>query len=473
MFDERYFLYAEEADWQLRARRRGGSVLYCDDVEAEHIGGGTGGSRVEREMLFHASHERFVRKWYGALGWHLARLGVLAGATARGLIRRGARGQDDLRRARIYLEGPVRALERGAINKLKNGSAADVRVDTDRRLKVAQVVCADEFAGVERYVVTIASGLARQGCDVTVVGGHPGQMANWLRPDGVRWFPGATVPIALAQLVRLGRFDIVHAHMSQAELVAALALPVTRAKIVTTRHFARRRGSSPSARAFAALAPVAVGEQLAISGYVAQSIDGSSVVVRPGVPDVADPTPLDDRENVVLVLQRLAPEKHTEVGIESFARSGLAALGWQLEIAGTGEMESELRERADRLGLGESCRFLGQRFDVDTLYRRASIFLATRPDEPYGLSVLEAMSYGLPVVAPRGGGHVETVGIAAGATLFPPGDLDAAASMLERLATAPALRAQYGGELRRIQQERFTIATQVDATLAVYRRLVT
>jgi len=131
-----------------------------------------------------------------------------------------------------------------------------------------------------------------------------------------------------------------------------------------------------------------------------------------------------------------------------------------------------MRERADRLDLGESCQFLGQRFDVDTLYRRASIFLATRPDEPYGLSVLEAMSYGLPVVAPRGGGHVETVGIAADATLFTPGDLDAAASMLEGLAADPALRAQYGGELRRVQQEHFTIDSQVDATLAVYRRLV-
>src|ERR1700722_19101765 len=41
------------------------------------------------------------------------------------------------------------------------------------RLRIAHVVCTDEFAGVERYVVNLSKELARAGCDVVVLGGAP------------------------------------------------------------------------------------------------------------------------------------------------------------------------------------------------------------------------------------------------------------------------------------------------------------
>ncbi|MHB1847055.1 MAG: glycosyltransferase family 4 protein [Deltaproteobacteria bacterium] len=250
-----------------------------------------------------------------------------------------------------------------------------------------------------------------------------------------------------------------------------MSLPVTRANVVTTRHFARRRGSSPLARALGVLAPHVVGEQLAISRFVAESIDGRSVVVVPGVPDVDDPAQPEERKLVVLMVQRLADEKMTEVGIEAFARSGLGTKGWRLEIAGTGPVEADLRMLASTLGLEESYEFLGQRFDVGALYRRAGIFLATRPDEPYGLSVVEAMSHGIAVVAARGGGHLETVGCVSDPALFAPGDADDAARLLCELADDTARRARYGAELRALQRERFSTSSQVDETLAVYRRV--
>jgi hypothetical protein len=277
-------------------------------------------------------------------------------------------------------------------------------------------------------------------------------MPSELGPAGVAWYPGASVPAAAARLARLGRADVVHAHMSDAELAATLALPAIRAKLVVTRHFAQRRGSSPAARALGALAPYVVAEQLAISQFVAESIDGASVVVVPGVRDVDDPAPPERRRSTVLMVQRLAQEKRVEVGIEAFARSDLRRQGWSLEIAGSGPADAELRALADRLDLGESCRFLGQRFDVDALYREAGIFLATRPDEPYGLSVVEAMAHGLPVVAARGGGHSETVGRADEPALFRPGDVDDAARQLSELARDAARRASYGAELRAIQR---------------------
>lgn len=476
-FDEDFFLYAEETDWQLRATRRGWKILYAEDVRAEHMGAGTGGDPTAREMRFHASQERFVRKWYGNQGWQLYRAGALAGAAVRAAVRRGEAGAADRARALLYLRGPASALAAHeslsgpAQSPVQPSSARKTGTTSAKSLRVVHVVCTDSFAGVERYVVTVATGLAARGCEVVVLGGHPEQMPRELTPAGVTWYPAASVGVAVARLGKLGRADVVHAHMSDAELAATLSLPVTRAALVTTRHFAQRRGSSPGARALGALAPYVVKEQLAISRFVAETIDGRSVVVLPGVPDVDDPARPEDREFVVLMVQRLADEKMTDVGIEAFARSGLGLRGWRLEIAGTGPAEANLRRLTGKLGLEDSCEFLGQRFDVGALYRRAGIFLATRPDEPYGLSVLEAMSHGVPVVAARGGGHVETVGEAADPALFAPNDPDDAARLLRDLGDDTVRRTRYGAELRAVQRRCFRTTDQVDGTLAVYRRL--
>lgn len=107
-FDERFFLYAEEADWAYRAHRLGWRHAGVPQARAVHVGAGTGGDPRRREAHFHASQERYLRKHYGALGWQRARLGQLVGATARAILLPGERGRSARRRAALYRLGPVR-----------------------------------------------------------------------------------------------------------------------------------------------------------------------------------------------------------------------------------------------------------------------------------------------------------------------------------------------------------------------------
>ena len=95
-----------------------------------------------------------------------------------------------------------------------------------------------------------------------------------------------------------------------------------------------------------------------------------------------------------------------------------------------------------QLGVADSVDFVGQRADTDRLLGQSSIVLATPPAEPFGFSVVEAMAHGVPVVAAAGGAHVETMGDAG--MLFPPGDAQAAADALVRLAADRDLRLQVG-----------------------------
>jgi GT2 family glycosyltransferase/glycosyltransferase involved in cell wall biosynthesis len=115
-FDERFFLYAEETDWQRRARRLGWGTAVCKGVWATHVGAATDRDPARRELRFHAGAERYVRKHHGSLGWMSYRLASFAGATARAVVLTGARRRSAATRSWIYACGPDRlSRKRGAV----------------------------------------------------------------------------------------------------------------------------------------------------------------------------------------------------------------------------------------------------------------------------------------------------------------------------------------------------------------------
>ncbi|WP_022882148.1 glycosyltransferase family 4 protein [Gryllotalpicola ginsengisoli] len=338
-------------------------------------------------------------------------------------------------------------------------------------LEVVHVICTDNFAGAERYVRNGAVWLTAAGCRVTVVGGNEAAMRPELEAAGAGWLPGATVAQALRSLRRAGRPDVINTHMTAADVAGVIAGRRHGTPVVSTRHFAAPRGSSPTARLVARGIRAGVAAQLAISEFVADAADGPSVTVLSGVEPVPDVAA--ERRPTVLVAQRLEAEKDTALALEAWARVAADGVGdWRLAIAGRGAQRDELAARARALGIAGSVDFLGHRDDIEALFRTASVLLATAPAEPLGLTVLEAMAHGLPVVAAARGGHLETVGTVHGAALFPPGDADAAAQALARLMANPGERARYGATLRAHQREHLTAARQIEGTLRLYREAV-
>ena len=115
-FDERFFLYCEDEDWQRRAVARGWRVSFCPHIEAEHVTGGSEADMVRLQLRLHAAIERYVRKWYGPVGWALFRSGTLFGLSLRLIVHRGARRRKTARLAVLYVTGPDRAARRaGAV----------------------------------------------------------------------------------------------------------------------------------------------------------------------------------------------------------------------------------------------------------------------------------------------------------------------------------------------------------------------
>jgi GT2 family glycosyltransferase len=85
-FDERFFLYAEECDWQLRAQLRGWKVRVAHDAVAVHRGGGSSDVETTRQDLFRCSAEAFGLKWYGRRGWQSMAAASRTGSALRLLL---------------------------------------------------------------------------------------------------------------------------------------------------------------------------------------------------------------------------------------------------------------------------------------------------------------------------------------------------------------------------------------------------
>lgn len=333
---------------------------------------------------------------------------------------------------------------------------------------VTHLVVTDNFAGVERYVSTVARGTAERGWTVRVIGGREEEMRRELPPE-VLWAPASTLPGALGALRRTPTADVLHVHMTSAEVAAAF---VRRGRVVVaTRHFAARRGSSPGARWVAGLAARRLDGQIAVSDAVRQALgDPSMPVLLPGVLAVER---VRRPQRTIVIAQRFEKEKRTVDAVTAFARSGLAAEGWLLEIYGEGAERGRIVSELERAGVVASARLSGWALDMPALLSRAGIVLAPGDRDSFGLLVVEAMAAGAPVVAAAAGGHLETLGAVPGARLYPPGQVEACAAQLHVLAREePAEREAYGARLREWQREHLEVSGHVDRLLGHYTELM-
>jgi len=232
---------------------------------------------------------------------------------------------------------------------------------------------------------------------------------------------------------------------------------------VRTRHPGRRlvhlAGDllEGSYRLLARRAPtVVVGPDLASNFSRARHLLPISVsLVRDS--DIADPVEAASRawngERTVLSVGRLETEKNPLLLADVLARlmrnpaqaaeppaSGHGA-GWTFLICGEGPMEDELRGRLRELGVEDRAELLGYlpiHGGLMDRYRSVNAFLHVSWTEGMPQVLLEAFAAGTPVVATAVGGVPEAAGDAA--LLIPPGDPDAAAAALGRIAADPDLR---------------------------------
>lgn len=181
---------------------------------------------------------------------------------------------------------------------------------------------------------------------------------------------------------------------------------------------------------------------------------------------------IGDEEFLVLIVGVLRGVKRHDVAIEGFARFLKAGGRGKLILAGDGPMRSNMEELVRTLGIESHARLLGHRTDVPDLMGAADTLLLTSRSEAQSQALTQGIGLGIPAVATAVGGVPEVVVHEKTGLLVPPGDMDAVAAALLRLATHSDLRQRLGEAGKAHAYARYSLSAMLDATEAAYRDIL-
>ncbi len=173
---------------------------------------------------------------------------------------------------------------------------------------------------------------------------------------------------------------------------------------------------------------------------------------------------------VIGILARLDPRKGIGYLIQALAEIRVDFPDSRVLIGGDGKERAVLETQVRSLGLTERVVFAGAVSDPAMFYRQLDLFVLPSLDEAFGLSLLEAMAAGLPVIGARVGGVPEILEDGRQGLLVAPGDSGALASAIRSVWCDPERR-RHMAEAARHQALRFNIGHTATALQAAYEEL--
>ena len=215
---------------------------------------------------------------------------------------------------------------------------------------------------------------------------------------------------------------------------------------------------------------------LCVSAFTASQVEGllnvpktRLRVVHHGVhaPTVAPNA--SQRENVVLSVGSIQKRKNTARLVEAFAQT---RPGWKLILAGAaGFGAEEIVEQIRQSPRAADMQVTGyiNNAELESLYQRASLFAFPSLDEGFGIPVIEAMTWGVPVITSDRSALAEISGDAA--LHVNPHDTGALTLALQTLMDQPPLRRELATRGTDWAAQ-FTWSRAVDATWAAYQELL-
>jgi glycosyltransferase involved in cell wall biosynthesis len=173
-------------------------------------------------------------------------------------------------------------------------------------------------------------------------------------------------------------------------------------------------------------------------------------------------------ETVLGIIARLVEQKGHRYLIEALAKAVQQHRNLRLLIVGSGAHEDDLKTRVRQCGLEKAVLFTGYRSDTVEILSAIDIFVHPSLWEGFGLSVLEAMAMGKPVIATRVSALPELIEDTVSGFLVTPRDADALAEVIILLAGDALLQQRIGEQARQRCHREFSVERMSAATMALY-----
>jgi glycosyltransferase involved in cell wall biosynthesis len=337
-------------------------------------------------------------------------------------------------------------------------------------MRVAQIIDSLNWGGAQKMQLTLARAAQGRNIELTVIPLR--NTANSPLPEelgrlGVRVAPfpasGLINPVyiwRLAQFLRRERFDVIHTHLTYANITGILAAHLVGIPVIaslrtagydTNYHNPIRHWLETLILRYGAKRVMAVGHTVAeihqerLRGRVIDVIPNSVNIIPPLPPTerTALQAKLTGRSPYPLLISvgRLSLPKGYPDLLNAFSAVRQQYPGAALIIAGGGALREELEAQITGLKLEGLVFLLGARDDVPDLLAACDLYVSSSHWEGLPVSVLEAMAAGLPVIATRVGDVPRVVVDGAGIIVPPREPAALSAAICNLLANPEKMRA--------------------------------
>ena len=351
--------------------------------------------------------------------------------------------------------------------------------------------------GMKEHFMTLVKGLAQEGVEVTALCHFPEAETKELEICGIKvipysfpkkLFPMLGALVKICKLLQKSRPDLIHCHGFQAGFLGRLAGWLTGIPSVYTVHnfvtFGRGEWVSGWIQRFERW----MGKKTAKTICVSRALKTTMVqeinipeeklhVVYNAVPTlpagdraaIRSIHNLTDEDWVIGTAARLIPSKGIPILLTAVSCSLAKYPNIKVLIAGSGPEETNLRMLSRSLGIAGQTIFAGKVSNIHDYYAAFDCFVLPTLSEGLGITVLEAMSFGLPIIASAVGGIPEVLDHERNGILVPPNHTFALRTALQTLLEDPEQGAVYGQQAKLDIQKGLTEKEMVKQTWSVLK----
>lgn len=346
-------------------------------------------------------------------------------------------------------------------------------------MRVLHVISSLEIGGAQRLLSDLLPIQKQQGIDVSllVLKSEDNAFSKKVADAGVpiislnvKSFRNPFLAFKVRSIIK--GYDVVHAHLVHALYICSLAARGLKIKLIYTEHSTsnNRRGKAylrPIEKfiygRYDKLISISQQTQDALQDWL-QSNDGRFVVINNGV-DTKGFANIHKEviPKSLIMVSRFASSKDQETVIKAMKLIDKDAT---LRLVGDGENLDHCKQVAKECGVEERVQFLGARADVANLVAESYIGVQSSNWEGFGLTAVEIMASGKPVVATNVNGLKQV--IEGAGELFPVGDVDALASIIYHLLTDEHYYNEVSARCRE-RAQLYDISKMVSSYISLYK----
>lgn len=358
---------------------------------------------------------------------------------------------------------------------------------------ILHVVISLETGGLERFVLDLINATASDVRHIVVCLERKGELAAScaaaevisldLRP-GLQF--GAVSRIA--EIVKSNHISLIHTHNEKAQFYGTLAGLKTRVPVVHTKHGKNNLDFRSRIRNYLAsllcARVVAVSRDATLQCVRDERIPATKVLTILNGVDTVTFSPgsdsrfykaalgIDPEVPVIGIVARLAPVKDHATLLAACQILRESGVNFRLLVVGDGPLKHELEARAESLGISDCVIFTGSRRNIPEFMRAMDVFVLSSVSEGISLTLIEAMSCELPVVATAVGGNPEVVLDGETGFLVPAQNPASMAEKIGLLLENPVLRSQFGLKGRQRAEGEFSLSRAAAQYVDLYRTVL-